>query len=255
MRLFERRALFAAAIRCLLLAWFTCAASWAQSSSNGGIQFDVPVLAGLQRHADLLGYPAYLAVAMETNGFNPSHASRVIILGARKLEFRNLTLQFTGRKGSAFSYEAAVKWPGSSGDQNLLAIPILVDIAELPRGKIRVRLSPPLSGLIPEEIAGKIRFKAQYVADEEVQRKMLEYLDALADKTPKGGGVAGLLELVMFDAYNRGSGPAAPGARERGDAEPLSDQLYLIATLAIWFIIVPAALLLRRLWARPRARA
>jgi hypothetical protein len=59
-----------------------------------------------------------------------------------------------------------------------------------------------------------------------------------------------VLEKILIEAYNRGT-PVATGGREFGDAEPLSEQLALIFTLAIWLVVVPAGLLARR-WLRSR---
>ena len=52
-----------------------------------------------------------------------------------------------------------------------------------------------------------------------------------------------MLEAIALEAYNR-SGEPATGAtgRDRGEAEPLSDQVMLLATLAIWLIGFPVFL-------------
>jgi hypothetical protein len=75
---------------------------------------------------------------------------------------------------------------------------------------------------------------------------MLAYFDRLAkEQRDRKRGFDGMLEAIALEAYNRSGGPAAPG-RDRGEAEPFSDQLMLLATLAIWLIGFPVFLYIVR---------
>lgn len=201
------------------------------------IRFDIPVLPDLQRYADLLAQPGYLAIVLENNGLSPSQSSKLKIgEQGRTAEIRGATFRFTGKTGAVYSYEAGYSL-GLGGSK--LSFPVTVDASGIPYGKVLVAVSPPLMSLIPDELTDRIRLKSQLIASLTAQKKVLAYLDAI----PKEGN---LVEAILVDAFNRGGGPMAESGRDVGDAVPLSDQWLLILTLFIWLIVVPAYLFVHR---------
>ena len=218
------------------------------------IRFDVAVAPDAARHLELLAYPAYAAVALENVGVSPSNSSRVIVKDGRTLQFRNAVVKYIERKGALFSYEATVEW-GLGVTQASFKLPLEVDAAALGEGRVTVRVQLPLAKYLPEELPERIGLKLQSLATPEVQAKLLAYLDAAAARPHQQSGTAGLIEQIMIDAYNHtAAGQPAAGGREPGDAEPLSEQIALIATLAIWLVLVPGGVLARRYWLRRKAR-
>jgi hypothetical protein len=192
----------------------------------------------LQRYVDLLAQPGYLAITLENNDLSPSLSSKIKVgENGGSAEIRNAVVRFTGRKGPLFSYEAAYLL--GLGDTKI-SFPVYVDTSALSLGKVTVTLSPPLAQLIPKELIDRIQLKAQLIANTSAQQKVVNYLDGMS----KHGD---LIEAVLLDAYNRSGGPMARGARDVGDAVPLSDQWLLILTLIIWLIVVPVVLLVYRL--------
>lgn len=218
------------------------------------IQFEIPALPGLQRYVDLLAYPSYVALALDNAGSGPSVSSRPVIESANSLRIRYAVMRFTGRKDAVFSYEAGVTFSIGVGETTF-ALPVTVDTSALAGGRIKVEAAPPLAKLFPQELRDRMMVKAQLVADRARQQAVLDYLDNIAKNLPAGAGAGAMGERILIDAYNHSGAAAGPGGREPGDAEPLSDQAMLIATLAIWLIVVPAVFLVRRLRARRRAQA
>ncbi|MBM3560993.1 MAG: hypothetical protein FJX53_14175, partial [Alphaproteobacteria bacterium] len=197
----------------LACAWLFAVAGPAatQTSRGDAMRFDVPVNPKLERYAFLFAHPAYAAIAMESAGVPPSAASRVRAVNGQTIEFCDVVLRHAGSKGAVHDYEAGLRLPGRPAGQGTLALPIRVDATTLAQGRVSVVVSLPLAGLLPAEVADKIRFKAQYSADEVTQGRVLAYLDELSQRAPAGTGAAGVLEAIALDAYNRRIGPAAPG--------------------------------------------
>ncbi|MGB7542560.1 MAG: hypothetical protein WA373_14980 [Burkholderiales bacterium] len=220
----------------------------------GVLEFDIPVSPGAARYTDLLAYPPFLAVALDNNGIRPSNSGRVVIVDRQTLQFRNARVKFLGRQGAVFQYEGKIEWD-IGVTQARFTLPVEADLSALASGKVTVRVRLPMAKLFPQTLTDRIRLKVQSLAGPEVQKRMLDYLDAVAKKAPPGRGVDGLFEPILADAYNLSLGRSDAAGREPGDAEPLSDQLLFFATLAIWLVIVPLALLGRKLWRKYRRRS
>jgi len=102
---------------------------------------------------------------------------------------------------------------------------------------------PPLAKLVPQPFIERVEFKIRELANLQAQKNVLAYLDRIAKEQGKKRGFDGMLEAIAFEAYNRSGGPSvATPVRDRGEAEPLSDQIMLLATLAIWIIGFPVFL-------------
>ncbi len=223
-----------------------CAPASGAERVGDAIVLKVPALPDAARHLKLLEFPSYLALALENNGFSPSQSSRLVVKDRAEFGIRTASVRFTGRKGAVFRYEAAVSMTAGGGAA-ALRVPVEVDASSLAAGTLVVRVYPPLSSLMPAELLERIEFKLRALASEAAQRKMVRYLDDIA---ARGGSADAQLEAILTEAYNRGVPAAAGSGRDTGDAEPLSEQYALIATLAIWLVLVPLAFFVRRLRAR-----
>lgn len=239
---------------CIWILILVLAAGRAAAGDKPGdvLQFDITVLPGIERHLDLMPYPPYLAVALENNGIRPSNLSRPVIADDHSLQFRSSTLRFVERKGQKFTYEASIEWDIAT-KQIRFKVPVEVDTASLASGKLSVRFYIPLARFFPQSINERIKLKVQSLAAEPVQQKMLGYFDDLKRKEMPSGGTAGVLKQILIQGYNHPSSIESHGAAcEPGDAEPLSDQALLLATLVIWLVIVPLGIYLWRFFKRKR---
>jgi hypothetical protein len=218
-------------------------------SASGGeaIRFEVPLLPALARHADLFAYPGFLAVALENVGLSPSMSSRLQVReGGRAVEIRNASLRFVSRKGSQFTYEAAVTLD-LAVSQSKLAFPVTFDLAQVASGRGVVTLTPPLASLVPAELVERIHVKTGLIANASAQQRMLDYLDAIAGASPPGARPEDLALRILVEAYNKGGGPRTGPGGDAGDAVPVSEQWMLLLTCLIWFVALPGILLYRRL--------
>jgi len=227
-------------VRLLALVLALICAPAVAAPSDTAITFRVPVVPETARYLDLLAAPSYLALALENNGFSPSLSSRMTLNSRESFQIKAGILTYTGRKGPVFDYDAGLNL--SLGvSESKFTIPVEVDTSELSRGTIVVRVYPPLAKLFPRELIDRIDFKIRTLANLPAQHKVLDYLDQLAKaERARGRGFDGLLEAIAFDAYNHSIVPsqAAPGC-DRGEATPLSDQIVLLLTLAIWIVGFP----------------
>jgi hypothetical protein len=229
----------AKALMALVLA---AAAAWlptasAQRSADPAITLEVPVLPEVARHLDLLAIPSYLALALENNGLNPSLSSRVEVKDRRAFSIRAGTLRFVDRKGPVFRFEGTLSIPLGLVESGL-AVPIEVDTSAIAEGKVVVRAYSGLSAVLPQALIQRVEFKARTLAGVEAQRKMLAYLDRLAQEhRTNERGLEPMLEAIAFEAYNRG-GPSA-AAVDREGAGSISDQALVLVTAAIWLLGFP----------------
>lgn len=228
------------ALRALLLlvatAWASGAA--AQQSGSPAITLEVPVLPEAAKHLELLALPAYLALVLENNGLNPSLSSRVTVKDRTTFSIRTGTVRFVERKGPVFRYEGTVAIPLGIAEAGF-TVPVEVDTSALAQGKLVVRAYSGLSAVLPQTLIERVEFKVRALAGVDSQRKVLAYLDRLAqDQRVKDRGLEPMLEAIVFEAYNRGS-PATGAVTDRGEAESLSDQVLLLITVAIWLLGFP----------------
>jgi hypothetical protein len=217
-------------------------------AKSDAIQLEVPALPGFSQYADLLTHPAYLALALENNGIVPSFSSRLTLPNSRSVKLRNAMLRYTGRQGTVYTYEAGYTVDLAVSTTEL-TFPLTVDIATLPQGKVVVKATPPLAKFFPKELVERIRIKASMLSDRATEQIVLDYLDRLSAGAASPQLGDSLVEAILIDAYNKSGKRAGADQRERdvGDAEPLSDQFLLIATLAIWLVLVPVVLVVQRI--------
>ena len=224
----------------------------AAQAAKDTLEFRIMTLPGAARHLDMLAYPGYLVVALENNGIKPANSGKVILLDERSIQLNSAVLKFVERKRGIFFYSTSLEWD-IGVTQMKFDIPLEIDTSSAEQGQLAVRVHLPLANLFPEALTKRIGLKVQALTNPETQKKMLSYLDDLTGKRTKQDGLESIFLQIMTQAYNSplsGSGPCA--GREPGDAESLSDQAYLLATLAIWLIVVPFGILAYYLQRRVR---
>jgi hypothetical protein len=222
-----------------------------QEQNARAVKFNVPVVPEAMRHIEMLTVPGYLAIALENNGFHPSISSRLVVRDRQSFQIRVGFVRFKGKKGQLSEYEAGVNLSLGVTDKEI-SVPVEVDTSSFSNGFLVVRAYPPLASFFPTDFLERVEIKIATLANLSAQRTMLAYLDRLAkEHQASGRGFEGVLEAIVLEAYNKGSGGVG---RDYGEPEPFSDQLLLLATVGIWLIGFPIFLLFirsRRKGARP----
>lgn len=230
--------------------FFAVIVSSAVAAQREAIGFDLEVLPAAQRYVELAAYPSYLAIALQNNGFSPSASRRVSVEDGRTLRFKNTELTFVRQDKAIFHYRATVDWSIGIA-QSKFELPVEVDLSKVGDGKVAIRVFPPLAELFPEVLRDNIRLKVQSVANYALQKRILEYFDGLPGNKEGRMDTARMFERILIDGYNLAAiAPGLSGAREPGDAESVADQWMLLATLAIWLVIVPGFVVTRAAWRR-----
>lgn len=242
----------AALVFAALLTGVWCCAAIGQGRE--AVKFDVPILPDAARYIDLLAAPGIAALMLENNELYPSLSSRLVVKDRESLSIRAGVVRFTGRKAGVFSYEAGFNISLGVG-KSRLTFPVEMDASGIAKGKLELRLYPPLARFLPEEILQKIEFKIRSFADLRSQRKLMDYLDRLSkEQQAKGRGFDGMLEVITLEAYNR-SDKASPasGAPTITISDSFVDGAVLLGVLAIWLIGFPVFILFERRMRKPSA--
>lgn len=231
------------------LAVGTLAPCWATANEDAAhLSFQIQVADKASRYTDLLQYPSYLAVAFENAGIRATNAGRIILVDRTNLQFRNVSISFVEKKGGLIKYKSHIQWDLAM-TQMTFDIPFEVDLRDLAKGRVEVRFYPKGASLLPDALVQKMQLKIQTVASESAQAALLSYLDKVMLRNANRG-LEGVLETILIDSYNLPV-DLGSGCKEFGDAEPVQDQYYLIATLVLWFIAVPMGIGVS-LWRRRR---
>lgn len=242
-----------------LITFFLFGLCWAHplyaaSPKEDALQIEIPIVQGAEKYLDLLGYPAYLVVALENNGIKASNMGSLILIDERTVQLKSAMLRFVEKKGAVYAYKSSLEWDIPLKHLKF-EVPVEIDTSSVSKGNIRVSVFLPLANLFPEALVERIRMKIQILSGPEIQQRMLGYFDDLSKKTDPAAGLQGLFTKIMLESY---SAPVAAGGvlvpREPGDAESLSDQAYLLATLAIWLVIGPASITAFIVWRNRKNR-
>lgn len=217
--------------------------TFAATEGDPSLVFKLPALPEIKRHLFLLENPSYLVLVLENNGMGLSLSTKPVIRGRTNFEIRNLSVRYDGRSGSVYRYVATLKL-SLAGVAKDVSVPAEVDVSGLGEGSITIKARPPMAGVIPAALLERVNFKLRLIADLSRQRELLKYLDGLPQASPGGSGLDPRFEAILTEAYNRGTVMVVP-ARDNGEATPLSEQLALIVTIAIWLVAVPLAMFLR----------
>ncbi|MDB5763999.1 MAG: hypothetical protein JWQ21_2994 [Herminiimonas sp.] len=228
----------------------------AQQAEDGWLAFEIAAVPGIDRHLGLLEYPAYLAAALDNNGIKSNSTGKIILVDERNIRTQNAALGFSEKKGAVYFYKAVADF--DVGVTRIkFQIPLVIDTSAVRQGRLTLRIQIPMAKIFPQALIDRIHRAVQVLTNEGSQKKMVNYFDGLANKRAPGSGMQGIFSQIMMQAYNTSVNDAGGvSVREPGDAESLYEQRYLLATLAIWIIIVPLAFLLftlRRRWKRRKA--
>lgn len=240
-----------------LFLFVLCSAQpvYAALSNEGALQFDIPVVQGVEKYLDLLEYPAYLVVALENKGIKASNMGSVALIDERAIQFKSAMLRFAEKKGAIYSYKSSLEWDIPLKHLKF-DVPVEIDTSSASKGSIRVSVFLPLANHFPDALVERVRMKIKILSAPEIQERMLGYFVDLSKETDPASGLQGLFTKIMLQSYSSApvevGGACAP--REPGDAESLSDQAYLLATLAIWFIIGPASIAAFVVWRNRKDR-
>ncbi|MGZ5165674.1 MAG: hypothetical protein ACXWCQ_34700, partial [Burkholderiales bacterium] len=188
---------------------------------------------------------------LQNIGTELTSSGRLIVRDDRTLEFKSSVLQFKARDGGVFNYEARVNVSLGVSDTSF-RLPVQIDARSVRDGRMMVRAHIDFAHLVPLELTSRIRLKIESLATPQIQERLIAYLDKVTMEGTRGVDAA--FEQVLIDYYNQASAPGGPGPREPGDAEPLSDQMLLFATLLIWLVIVPAVFIGRHQLRRYKRR-
>lgn len=228
---------------------------YAASPKEDGLQIQIPIVQGAEKYLDLLEYPAYLVVALENNGIKASNMGRPTLIDERTIQLQSAMLRFVEKRGAVYAYMSSLEWDIPLKHLKF-EVPVEIDTSSVSKGNIRVSVFLPLANIFPEALIERIRLKIQILSGPEVQKRMLGYFDDLSRKTHPASGLQGLFTKIMLLSY---SAPVDAGGvratREPGDAESLSDQAYLLATLAIWLLIAPTSIMAFIVWRNRKNRA
>ena len=217
----------------------------AANTHSARIEADIPVRVAFAKYTDLFAAPSYMLVALDNIQASPLTGGRITIQDAANFRYRIIEARFAGRKDAVYRYEGKIEWNLAVTTAALSGV-MELDTARLAEGAVSLKVSFPLAGLLPDELVERIRVKLALAGEPKRQDALLAYLTALqkrVDAAPAPKPT--LFELILVDAHNQ-SMALGSNVREAGDAEPLSDQIALIATLIIWFVAVPALFVLRR---------
>jgi hypothetical protein len=241
-------------MRCCFAAAFALVSVFifpADAAQREAIRIDLSILPAAKRYVELAAYPSLLVVALQVNGFSPSHSGRIVVEDGGTLRFKNAGLKFVRQEKGIYHYSATVDWSIGIA-QSKLEFPVEADLSKVGEGTATIRVFSSFAQLVPEPLIEQMRLKVESVANHAVQQRVLEYFEGLP-----GGGTENQLETgrmferILIDAYNLPAvAPGLSGAREPGDAESLADQWMLLATLAIWFVVVPGFFMARAAWRR-----
>jgi hypothetical protein len=214
----------------------------AATGEDPALTFRLPALPEIKRHLFLLENPSFLVLVLENNGMGLSLSTKPVIRGRTNFEIRNLAVRYDGKSGAVYRYVATLKL-SLAGVATEVTVPAEVDVSGLGEGSITIKARPPMAGVIPAALLDRVNFKLRLIADLSRQRELLKYLDGLP-QAAGGSGVDPRFEAILTEAYNRGTVMIVP-ARDNGEAIPLSEQLALIVTIAIWLVAAPLAMFLR----------
>ena len=206
------------------------------NESNSNLKFQIKVVENTSKFVDLLQYPSYLAVAFENSGIRATNAGRVILVDRENLQFRNVSVKFLEKKGGLIKYMSHIQWDLSM-TKVTIDIPFEIDLRRLDEKIVEVSFYPKGSALLPDALVQKMQMKILAVASLEAQQAIINYLQKISNKNKRG--IEGMLETILIDSYNLPVISSGDGCKEFGDAEQLKDQYNLLATILIWFLLLP----------------
>lgn len=226
----------------ILIALLSVGVSLPVYADRAAINLDINVSTKLQPYSDIVfEYPAYVSMALQNIGVPISLSKPLKILSSKSIQIGSEKLTYLKKNGKTYFYTTSVALP--LGKE--IAVPVEIDATNFRNGIIHIRIYPPLSGLVPQDVIVKIESKLQTLANPSVQNQLISYFT----ENLHGGSInspldiSRLFESIAFDAYNQmGLSSRLDNSkkmREIGGSEALSDQFFLIAAVLIWLVGLP----------------
>lgn len=158
----------------------------AATSSENSPRLDIQVNPALGRYIDLLEHPPFLELALENNGVQVSITGKLLIPDEHTAQIKNVTLgdvnidpilRFTHREGQVFFYQASILD---------VTIPVSVDTSLVANGLISIIFPKTSASIVLNKFSAAIGDKIQILANDNLQKQMLKYLDGIASNKPQG---------------------------------------------------------------------
>jgi hypothetical protein len=237
----------------VLAFFFILYSSWGTVFADGGkdrsLDFKIPIVAGANNYIEFLSSPAYLLVALQNNGINPSNQGRAVLVDSKTVRMNMLELKYLETIGATYFFNVDLTWE-SPIKTFVFHIPVEIDTDEILAGSITARFFVPFASYFPEEFVTRLRNRIAFFSASELQHRLIDYLDNLRTTVEPGLGFFGLREALLLQSFSISPHlSATPDAviSEPGDSVPLKEQLALIVTIVIWLVMVPLYLV-RRTW-------
>ena len=208
------------------------------------INFVININPDIYKYENLFASPSYILVALENLELSPLNGGRINIITPQKFRYRVAEIGFIEKNNLKYKYKCIIEWNLGVTNVNI-TLNLLVDFKEINNGKLKLSINSSLAGIMPNELLEKINSKIAFLATMEKQSKVINYLNGLYVKTLNSNKHLTIEELILIDAYNQ-STTSNIGAREPGDAELISDHFLFFITLIIWFICLPALVIVIR---------
>lgn len=209
------------------------------------IQIEVKINNNFNEYSEILfESPAYAVLALQNSG-NPISLSKQIVINNRKsisLGFEKL--EFYKKESHYYYYNAFFVLPFGKE----ILIKVKVDHSNINNGILIVSADLPFSNIIPKDLIIRIESKIQTIANENAQRKLIDYLSSIAQVNVTDPNFKShIYEAILFDSINKSMNfTMLRNEGDKGKAEPLKDQIGLITSILIWILAFPFCIYLIR---------
>jgi hypothetical protein len=217
--------------------------AFAESENGNVLEFNIKVLPELQPYVDLLKYPSYLAVALNTNARLFGMSGQLALINGQSLSLNNLIfLELIKEDGPLFLYQMTFR----RGIK--FSATFEVSVSDMRKGNVLMRVHIPLSKWFPENVIDRIRSTISRLTEMRAQEEMLKYLNGLQKKFPQSSGTVGVLESILMDGYNVSNASSVGylnnGTIAGGAFSPYF--YYAIAIMVVLLIIIPIIVILKK---------
>ncbi len=221
---------------------------YATESNSESFEVEIPIIKEMRSSIDLLEYPGYLLLIIENNGIRL--ANSIEISSDREIKAGGSLLRFLKREGSRFFYQARIE-SGLLGEGLSHSLQVEVDISKLQQGSIILYFRSPFIKLLSTQASHQIKTKIKTITNENAQKIMIDFLQAIPDYKNKGIHDPQVREIILLKAYNSlfsqidESGDLPP--RNLGFGIPVALRISLLLLLFILLIMTPLVTLGRKL--------
>ena len=244
--------MFSKFLALFFILYSSCAVLFADEENDGSLEFKIPIVPGANNYVEFLSSPAYLLVAMQNNGINPSNQGQAVLVDSKTVQMNMLELKYLEKIGSTYFYNVDLTWE-SAIKTFVFHIPVEIDTDEMSAGSITARFFVPFASYFPEEFVTRLRNRIAFFSASELQYRLLDYLDNLRATIEPALGFSDLSEALMLQSFSIRPHLLTTAdcvIPEPGDSVSLKEQLALIVTIFIWFVIIPLSFFGKWAWNR-----